>query len=331
MAADLHCHTKLSDGSVAIDELVILAKNKGIPTIAVTDHDTFAGATRAKIFGQRHGVEVIHGAEISTFDYQRKRLVHLLCYMCEHPARLEGLFGKILANRRKAVSIALQKVMRLYPITPEMVAKRAQGSTAIYKQHIMQTLVDAGYADKMYGPLYDKLFNWKIGIAKTNIEYPDVFEVLEQIHDAGGVAVLAHPAVYDTYALLLFDCSKYHLLVLLFSTSLFGVLLIPATLALRGFALACSAAWIASTYTDNGTALALVVLGLPALFTVPALFVASQWGMMFSSRLLAGFMRRPLPVYRTRGENRLLAVCVMLFAAAAVEYFLVPPIVRLLI
>ncbi|HIQ80299.1 MAG TPA: PHP domain-containing protein [Candidatus Scatavimonas merdigallinarum] len=202
MAADLHCHTKLSDGSVAIDELVILAKNKGIPTIAVTDHDTFAGATRAKIFGQRHGVEVIHGAEISTFDYQRKRLVHLLCYMCEHPARLEGLFGKILANRRKAVSIALQKVMRLYPITPEMVAKRAQGSTAIYKQHIMQTLVDAGYADKMYGPLYDKLFNWKIGIAKTNIEYPDVFEVLEQIHDAGGVAVLAHPAVYDTYALL---------------------------------------------------------------------------------------------------------------------------------
>ena len=202
MSADLHCHTKLSDGSVAIDELVILAKNKGIPTIAVTDHDTFAGATRAKIFGQRHGVEVIHGAEISAFDYQRKRLVHLLCYMCGLPARLEGLFGKILANRRKAVSIALQKVMRLYPITPEMVAKRAQGSTAIYKQHIMQTLVDTGYADKMYGPLYDKLFNWKIGIAKTNIEYPDVFEVLAQIHNAGGVAVLAHPAVYDTYALL---------------------------------------------------------------------------------------------------------------------------------
>ena len=160
----------------------------------------------------------------------------------------------------------------------------------------------------------------------------------------GAVAGCGHPVAgeqlllddgnvygYDTYALLLFDCSKYHLLVLLFSTSLFGALLIPATLALRGFALACSAAWIASTYTDNGTALALVVLGLPALFTVPALFVASQWGMMFSSRLLAGFMRRPLPVYRTRGENRLLAVCVMLFAAAAVEYFLVPPIVRLLV
>lgn len=102
MSADLHCHTKLSDGSVAIDELVILAKNKGIPTIAVTDHDTFAGATRAKIFGQRHGVEVIHGAEISAFDYQRKRLVHLLCYMCEHPGAPGRLVWENFGEQKKS-------------------------------------------------------------------------------------------------------------------------------------------------------------------------------------------------------------------------------------
>lgn len=202
MSADLHCHTRISDGSLGLDELIILAKRKGIHTIAVTDHDTFAGATRAKVIGQRHGVEVIHGAEVSAWDFKRDRLVHILCYLCEHPARLEGLFNKILDNRRKAASIALQKIMRLYPITPEMVAKRAQGSTTIYKQHIMQALVDAGYADKIFGPLYQKLFNNKYGIAKTNIEYPDVFEVLELIHQAGGVAVLAHPAVYDSYDLL---------------------------------------------------------------------------------------------------------------------------------
>ena len=61
MAADLHCHTKMSDGSVGIDELILLAKARGISTISVTDHDTFAGATRAKIFGDRRGVEVIPG------------------------------------------------------------------------------------------------------------------------------------------------------------------------------------------------------------------------------------------------------------------------------
>lgn len=53
MSADLHCHTKMSDGSVTIEELVILAKNKGITTISVTDHDTFAGSTRAKVFAKK--------------------------------------------------------------------------------------------------------------------------------------------------------------------------------------------------------------------------------------------------------------------------------------
>lgn len=203
LSADLHCHTKISDGSVGIDELIAIARRKGIDTIAVTDHDTFAGATRAKIIGERHGVEVIHGAEISAWDFKRGRLVHVLCYLCEHPARLEGMLNRTLENRRKAVTLSLQKIMRMYPITPEMVAKRAQGSTTIYKQHIMQALVDAGYADKIFGTLYQKLFNSRIGIARTHIDYPDVFQVLDLIHEAGGIAVLAHPAVYDSYELLL--------------------------------------------------------------------------------------------------------------------------------
>ena len=77
MSADLHCHTKMSDGSVTIEELVILAKNKGITTISVTDHDTFAGSTRAKVFAKRHGVTVIPGIEISAFDYDRNQKVHV--------------------------------------------------------------------------------------------------------------------------------------------------------------------------------------------------------------------------------------------------------------
>ena len=58
MPADLHCHTKMSDGCLSIEEIVLLAKRRGITTISVTDHDTFAGSTRAKIFGDRRGVKV---------------------------------------------------------------------------------------------------------------------------------------------------------------------------------------------------------------------------------------------------------------------------------
>lgn len=202
MAADLHCHTKISDGSTSIDELIFIAQRKGISTISVTDHDTFAGATRAKIFGKRHSVEVISGAELSAYDYKRRRKVHVLCYLCDNTDRLEGLCRKTWENRKKAANIMLQKVIKMYPISPEMVLRRAKGSTNIFKQHIMHALIDAGYTDSIYGDLFNKLFAPKYGLAYTDIEYPDVFKVIEEIHKAGGVAVLAHPPVYDSFDLL---------------------------------------------------------------------------------------------------------------------------------
>ena len=140
-------------------------------------------------------------------------------------------------------------------------------------------------------------------------------------------------AVYGTESFLglLFSCAKYHLMVLLFSTSLFGLLLIPAAVAFRGFVLACTAACIASAYPDKGAVLTIGVLGLPSALTLPGLFILAFEGMGFSSRLTASYLRRPVPAGRSRGENRLTAVGLMLILAAAVERFLVPQLVRLLI
>jgi predicted metal-dependent phosphoesterase TrpH len=202
VAADLHCHTKMSDGSVGIDEVVLLAKTHGIPTIAVTDHDTFAGSTRAKIFGDRHGVEVISGVEFSTIDPATGRKAHVLCYLCDSTDRLEGLCKRTSDSRRRAANIMIQKTMRVYPIAADMILRRAQGSINVFKQHIMHALIDAGYATDFYGDAYQKLFHPKSGLAYTPVEYPDIHDVIEQIHEAGGIAVLAHPGVYDSYDLL---------------------------------------------------------------------------------------------------------------------------------
>lgn len=202
MAADLHCHTKMSDGSDGIDEVVMLAKKRGIPTIAVTDHDTMSGSVRAKIFGDRHGVEVIPGAEFSTIDRATGRKAHILCYLCEYPDRLQGLCKRTADSRKHAAAVMLKKVMCLYPISVEMVTRRAHGSTNIYKQHIMHALVDAGYADDIFGTVFYQLFNSKNGLAYCPVEYPEVHEVIAQIHEAGGLAVLAHPGEYDSYDLL---------------------------------------------------------------------------------------------------------------------------------
>ncbi len=201
MAADLHCHTKYSDGSLTAEELVLLARRSGIDTIAVTDHDTFAGCERAASFGRKIGVRVLPGAEFSCVDPQTGRKAHVLCYQCSNPERLEPLCRKTCEARRKAGEAMLKKVMALYPISPQMVLRRAGCSTSLFKQHIMHALIDAGYAHEIFGPVFQKLFS-RGGLASEPVPYPDVHAVLKEIRQAGGIAVLAHPGEYDSYRLL---------------------------------------------------------------------------------------------------------------------------------
>lgn len=202
MSIDLHCHTKISDGSLGVEELLALAKRRGITGLAITDHDAIAGSTRATIIGKRIGIDVIHGVEFSAYDNERGRKVHILGYMCDCPDRLEGLCRRLNVARRTAATEMIRKVLRYYPIIPDSIARCASGSTAIYKQHIMHALIDAGYADSFYGEVYEKLFNSKTGCAYVPIEYVDVREAIDLIHSAGGLAILAHPYAYNSIDLM---------------------------------------------------------------------------------------------------------------------------------
>lgn len=202
MVCDLHCHSKISDGSMGIEELLSMAKRRGLSAVSITDHDAVAGATRACIVGKRLGIEVIHGVEMSAYDFKRQRKVHILGYLCDAPARLEGMCLRINNSRRAAAKEMLTKVLRYYPIIPETVARHAAGSTNIFKQHIMHALIESGYADSFFGEVYHKLFSANGGRAYVAIEYPDVREVIDLIHSAGGLAVLAHPYVYDSIDLM---------------------------------------------------------------------------------------------------------------------------------
>lgn len=201
MIGDLHCHTRLSDGSMSIDDLVFYAKRAGLDFIAVTDHDTMDGATRAAVLGKRYGIGIISGVEISCIDNQRGRKVHILCYMPDKPDRLQGMLGQTLESRNKAGQIMTLSVMRYYPVTEEHIQRYVKGSKAIYKAHIMQALLDLGYDCQPYGELFELLFHPQTGLCVRAVEYPDVYDALELVHSAGGVAVLAHPPTYDSMEL----------------------------------------------------------------------------------------------------------------------------------
>lgn len=202
MIGDLHCHTTLSDGSLGIEDIIVQAKRTGVDFISITDHDTMSSISRAKVLGERYGIQTIPGVELSAWDKTRNRKVHILCYAPQKPDRLEGICIKACEIRKQCAKEMVQNVMERYPITAESVMKHATGSKSIFKQHIMHALIDYGYTTHFYGRLNNELFNLETGSCVVEREYPDVNFVLDLIHSARGVAVMAHPVYYNSLELL---------------------------------------------------------------------------------------------------------------------------------
>lgn len=202
MICDLHCHTKFSDGSLGMEDIISQAKRTGISWLSITDHDTTASFSRADILGQREGVKILRGIELSAWDKKRSSKVHILCYAPQKPDRLEGLCLKSCEIRKACSKEMIAKVMEKFPITLESILKYTTASKSIFKQHIMRALIDYGYALEFYGELDHELFNPKSGCCYVEREYPDVNFVIDLIHTAGGAAVMAHPAQYNNIELL---------------------------------------------------------------------------------------------------------------------------------
>ncbi len=202
MTGDLHCHTTLSDGSLGIEETIVQAKRMGLDFLAITDHDTLSSSSRAKILGERYGVQVIPAVELSAWDKKRNNKVHILCYAPQKPDRLEGLCMKSCQIRTECAKDMIKKVLERYPIPSDSVQKYTKGSKSIYKSHIMRALVNYGYATELYGSVNDKLFAWPNGECLVTREYPDVNFVIDLIHSSRGIAVMAHPCMFDNIELL---------------------------------------------------------------------------------------------------------------------------------
>lgn len=207
MKADLHCHTTISDGSLGISDVIRQADRDDVRYLAITDHDSLASLSRAAVLGKRYNVNVIPAAEFSAFDSARGRKVHILCYMPEKPDRLEGLCLRTSEGRMKlGKSIAL-RVLEKYPITLESILRYSAGSKAIYKCHVMHALMDYGYTTELYGKVYDEIFDARDGLCAAQVQqeadfYPDVRFVTTLIRASGGLSVVAHPKVFDSFDLI---------------------------------------------------------------------------------------------------------------------------------
>lgn len=202
MPGDLHTHSTFSDGGLAIEKLPRMAAWAGMTHLAVTDHDSFLAYDYALQHPTQQGVQLIPAMEISAWDAQRKRKVHLLCYGPDRTAELQQNFEKMAAARNHQQRVSLNALLQLYPfLDQEEILQKAQSSVSLFKAHLMRTLREYGLTDEIYGDLYRRLLT-RGGPCYAPTEYRlPIQDALEMAKRARAVVILAHPGVYDTLEL----------------------------------------------------------------------------------------------------------------------------------
>ncbi|MDO5683574.1 MAG: PHP domain-containing protein [Propionibacteriaceae bacterium] len=191
MRIDLHSHTTVSDGTDSPDELLALAKAIGLDVLAVTDHDTFDHLPAVRAAAKREGIELVEGMELSC--ELAGKSVHLLAYgMDPHSDGLRMEMKRIRAGRSDRLPRMLERLTELgVPVTREEVLAQVGEAPSIGRPHIADALVLRGHVASR-----DEAFRRFLaddGPAYVPRYHPDVRTGIELIHDAGGVAVIAHP------------------------------------------------------------------------------------------------------------------------------------------
>jgi predicted metal-dependent phosphoesterase TrpH len=190
---DLHTHSVASDGTNTITENVALALERGLAGIAITDHDTTAGYAEAAAAVEGTGLLVVPGIEFSA-EYDGASL-HVLAYWVDpDDAALVDELQRLTDTRFRRGELMVEKLQELgYDISFERVRAIA-GDDLIARPHVAQAMVEAGIV-----PTEKEAFDRFIsddGIAYVPKHALDPMDALRLIGAAGGVCVLAHPAMW---------------------------------------------------------------------------------------------------------------------------------------
>ena len=187
---DLHAHTSASDGTYSPNELVTLAKSEGIEAIAITDHDTIEGVPEALEAGEKIGLEVIPGVEIS-IDHQPGSMHVLGLFLDINNKKLIEYLTGLQASRSSRNPKIIEKLNELgLAISMEDVQK-ISGGGQVGRPHIAAALLKHGYVSSNQ-QAFDKYLK-KGAIAYFERSRLTREETVDMIHGAGGLVILAHP------------------------------------------------------------------------------------------------------------------------------------------
>jgi len=188
---DLHMHTHYSDGSLTPEEMIDLKRSEGYELISITDHDGTEGSEIGMKYADKVGISYISGIEFDTHN-ELGRDMHMLGYGFDFDnPRLREVLLEIRIKRARRNDRMMKALNKLgYEISLDDIGTVNEGRY-VGKPTFALLLCRKGYIDSP-----DIAFN-------TIFREPDLREVrketlpssdaIDLIHEAGGLAVLAHP------------------------------------------------------------------------------------------------------------------------------------------
>ena len=188
---ELHCHSNASDGSLTPTELVELAHQSNITDLALTDHDSISGIDEAKAAAEPLGMNIIPGTELSCeFDKGELHIVGLFIdTKCPALKQFYDDLHEYRLNRNKQLLAHLQKIG--IDITEEEVTEGWKDFGTVGRPNFARVITQKGYTKNIFAAFDTYLSNAVL----TDIKRVKITDqkAIDIIHQAGGIAILAHP------------------------------------------------------------------------------------------------------------------------------------------
>lgn len=192
MKIDLHVHSNASDGALAPSEVVTRAADAGLDLIALADHDTTAGVAPARAAAADRDIGVLSAIEISASH--RDRDIHILGYQVDPEAPILAEHSmEARARRDIRIRKMIERLEELgvgveYEAVVEEAGPNAQ---TLARPHLARVLWNQGHVSSV-AQAFDRYIA-DDGPAYVAVHALDVAGAIQRIHQAGGIAVWAHP------------------------------------------------------------------------------------------------------------------------------------------
>lgn len=190
--ADLHIHTKESDGQLEVPELLEKVSGKGLKTIAITDHDTIDGYLKARklIDEGQFNLGLISGVELTAI--WGKKEVHLLGYDFDAE---DSDFNALIAHQKMARRKRMKEIVSLLNrkgVDIEYDEIRAiSGNGNVGRPHAAAVLIKKGVVASFAEAFIRYLSTDKLEGIQT--DYKKILDIIAIVQSAGGILSVAHP------------------------------------------------------------------------------------------------------------------------------------------